>query len=1201
MKSRRSLTCLAGMLILLTGCMTATQETASREVIVEKTVQEAPQPVKSLPGPSPIVENAYETLVVPEGYYDNGIVTFSGESSEWEIAAGIHDPSVKGVEVLVEWRQVEPVEGTYDWSLIDDAIRMWGSVGKYVTIRLVSANQNTHITPGWLFDTYKVRRIAAGLTTDFERRESWYELGSAGERTKEEGFVLDRLTSLRPSGQGLLLSTDVGRLSAGRRYGFQFDYSVIEDGRITLQVSSKKAGTSGSKSYTLDGKRGDSGLESWTVELEPYDDYVFSLISESGSIVIDNLSIHEITSSYRGNVGFPNYFDPIFKEKWENLITRMAERYDSNPHVDTIVVTGYGRWGEINLEGDDVGERVDQWLWVKWSEKSYLDHVQWAAELFKRLFPNKTLRMVAGGFSISSMTDQEMLYWRVMNMCNSLGIQMKINGLQEGFGIWKETMFSYGAHRFKNDPTSGIVLETAGQIYRNITGVDGIPTGHPISLLNRGLIDGVDILYLYGPDILSRNINKHFHYMAEQMGAELFTQLYNLHGLYNTANETWGPAPIGYTDIWNGIYHTKWTQTTSPHRYEVTYDIIDGHHVIQTTDSSRSGVIEYDIDGRLRYSGMYGAMFHLTYYDEGTDTLTIEADDYNLGRVVLKEIRKQDTKSWVTSSIPITSLLDSRRNRGEDDHVIIVVDDQGDGTESIHRVELDFIPAAEWQTESRKDIAHTDQYELVTYGQSSELLIPLDPGTATSLAFIDIPVWASENLSEYRLALASVYGTINGDEQLITEKEYFWARDKDRIPLPIATGRPYEALRVVLHTVRGKMGWYLDSEGKKDYGLRAYSTESSPWGTAGSSEQFELLLPTSSLRYQEGMDQEDLSLERKGQDGSWQQVATGLSAAEGMIDLEPQTPGIYRLLGAEIAELVPQHLQRLIPARPALRNRGTRSLIELSIDSTSMTDLVRIDGGLKITGQEPSVHSDISLEAYRNDHLEFTLANRTGVSLARFFWKRAADDSFSYERSILIPIVPNDGTLRDYRYNIGEHPLWEGAIVEVRLEPVSGTVERGFLDLERWAIDRPQLLYAWEFSSQADRFFQHDRTDGISYEDGKLLTSSLYASLDSMPQSPNIWADRGQRIEISLKNSTESLWMDFTWKSELRDELNATHEFRQSYTELDITAEDEGYKTYVIDCDSLSQWEGLITNIGLTFYNEQEEQIAIDSIRIYGE
>ncbi len=129
---------------------------------------------------------------------------------------------------------------------------------------------------------------------------------------------------------GLMLKTDTGRLSAGKRYGFQFDYRVVDDGSLTLRVSSVKAGAAGTREYVMEGRTDMTGLESWTVDLGPYDDYTFQLISNEGHIVIDNLSIHEITSSYRGNVGFPNYFDPIFKQKWEQVVTKMAERYDTN-------------------------------------------------------------------------------------------------------------------------------------------------------------------------------------------------------------------------------------------------------------------------------------------------------------------------------------------------------------------------------------------------------------------------------------------------------------------------------------------------------------------------------------------------------------------------------------------------------------------------------------------------------------------------------------------------------------------------------------------------------------------------------------------------------------------------------------------------------------------------------------------------------
>jgi hypothetical protein len=56
----------------------------------------------------------------------------------------------------LDWYQVEPGEGKFDWSLIDEAIAAWKPLGARIAFRIMTANAHSpgvYCAPKWLFDT----------------------------------------------------------------------------------------------------------------------------------------------------------------------------------------------------------------------------------------------------------------------------------------------------------------------------------------------------------------------------------------------------------------------------------------------------------------------------------------------------------------------------------------------------------------------------------------------------------------------------------------------------------------------------------------------------------------------------------------------------------------------------------------------------------------------------------------------------------------------------------------------------------------------------------------------------------------------------------------------------------------------------------------------------------------------------------------
>ena len=56
----------------------------------------------------------------------------------------------------VDWAQLEPREGEFDWSQIDRFLEAWAKIGKVVNLGVMCANTHTtnplgYATPDWVF------------------------------------------------------------------------------------------------------------------------------------------------------------------------------------------------------------------------------------------------------------------------------------------------------------------------------------------------------------------------------------------------------------------------------------------------------------------------------------------------------------------------------------------------------------------------------------------------------------------------------------------------------------------------------------------------------------------------------------------------------------------------------------------------------------------------------------------------------------------------------------------------------------------------------------------------------------------------------------------------------------------------------------------------------------------------------------------
>lgn len=104
----------------------------------------------------------------PAGYWPmnaqgfQGIYQFTGQAN----VKNANSPAIAGANLEWSWADIEPTEGHYNWTKVDQDINVWTSKGKAVILRFATGGQikwsgsvEGSYTPPWVFDTYGVPRV----------------------------------------------------------------------------------------------------------------------------------------------------------------------------------------------------------------------------------------------------------------------------------------------------------------------------------------------------------------------------------------------------------------------------------------------------------------------------------------------------------------------------------------------------------------------------------------------------------------------------------------------------------------------------------------------------------------------------------------------------------------------------------------------------------------------------------------------------------------------------------------------------------------------------------------------------------------------------------------------------------------------------------------------------------------------------------
>ncbi|MFZ4725219.1 MAG: T9SS type A sorting domain-containing protein [Paludibacter sp.] len=976
--------------------------------------------------------------------------------------------TLTGASIFTSWGTIEKTEGVYDWSYVDKLIADFKAVGKKVSVHITATCFSIYDTPDYLFSNYNLRRIVPGYWESFES-------------TTDKGYILyGTKTTTNPiyGSKSLQMSTVNPKvmLETGTTHIFnrakgitnptynptaslyptrpspsfclQFSYRANGKSTFSAKAYSISNPTNAPIETTWTAVSGESGTKTFT--FTPLtDDYKVEIKLVSGNLTIDNINICDMVNQYYvGTLCFPNYFDPIFKTKYELFVKTFAERYNNDPAIDAIAVGGYGRWDEITISGDEPNVFEDQWTTFGFTNDNYVNHIKWCMDTYKKYFTNKNLFSGTVGWNTESWRDQNYIDWKVGAYAARNGIGIKYNGWQAMCTEWGSisTGFQYLANRYKYDKNVSVTYEEAGQI--NNTGMSEI-MGHPISLFNKAMLDNNDYLWLYPEDLSPTYINRYQHYANEMAGSALITKLYNQF----SRNDYYSPKAMKIVylkNIWMGLFQKDLFTGTN-----YTYLTVNGQKAVQT--NANADRISMSVDDRLKYSGMYGGVLTFDYFDLGTDKFKVYGK-LSAGLTELATVTKTNTSTWKTFSIKDTGWTSKSANGGADDLIEIEVADMNDGVETLKSMEINYVPANDWQESVvfANDVVANKQTSLTnTYTYD---FMPLN-----SSPFSSIAVNVSGAATGYVNITATVTAVIFGQTVVVANKEYYMPGVNDWFYIPLANGMNASSYRLTLKATTGTAYVNLGADNKLAVRIYSFVTEPGDADVDTSINEIEALKPFCMLTVQ-NKGNGALKLKKRMPDGSYLDMCDVVVYSSGKALLEPQASGTYRLVDAnkQVLKAIPTYLKRLPVSRLPFRNVVGNKIIDFKSDSA----LLVVSGLKKIVNDNFGFHARLNDVnpvlmttkalnlTYSSQHqLHFVMKNETGSSLAKLYWKTDKTD-FSEANAALLPIVPNDEQYREYCYPIGIESTWRDKIVALKFIPVFGHTDAGKIHISAFDIRR---------------------------------------------------------------------------------------------------------------------------------------------------
>ncbi len=522
---------------------------------------------------------------------------------------------------------------------------------------------------------------------------------------------------------------------------------------------------------------------------------------------VSRVTATDLAPAAPASVGYPDYFSPKFRDKWRRLVAAFAARYAQHPALGVVSVGGFGRWEEVILD-DDVPGRMDAaWTARGYTKEKYYKHILWCMDLFRQTFPEHPLR-VCLAYGLSRQDNVDWMYRRVAQAAAERRIGLKQNGMTERYGSWNaDTNASYLFQRYRHHPGVSLTYETAGQISRNSFGAHG----HPESCLQRALIDGVDVIFLYSMDLRAPVVRQELPAVAAQIGKPNPGPFYCLlAGLDSWHEET--RQTVEYQNRWRGL---RQVQTDGA---RAIWGTVAGEPCARTSPTDPR--MAFDFDDRLAYHGVFAASLLVRYLDRGTDRFGLTVyDETRCDWVRRGEVVKENTGRWKWAHFPLSNLLASPRNHGADHQHDLVISDYGDGIEHIAALSISAFCPRDWQREVVVAAEPGDDHRSLA-ADAPHLTRVIDVPESSALCEVSIPLWTGS--LETNSVRGRVFAVLDDGEQLVSDKEYYLPADGDWLELPLYWGGAGTKYRLELSEPTGVVGWYLAADGSLAFRATAH-------------------------------------------------------------------------------------------------------------------------------------------------------------------------------------------------------------------------------------------------------------------------------------------------------------------------------------------------------------------------------------------
>jgi hypothetical protein len=332
----------------------------------------------------------------------------------------------------------------------------------------------------------------------------------------------------------------------------------------------------------------------------------------------------------------PVYWDPIYIEKYGELIDALGKRYGSSPHIE-YVLASFGKWGETTL---DASGRFE---YEGYTFQKYYDYMKYVTERYQAAFPRARVAAALGGVSDSGGGHHENMY-EIPEYFVSRGIQLEHTGGRQDphpNGIrWYDEQgcdspgtLAYLFHAYYQQVPIGVEMGAAlvdpDTIWR---GLMHMATFH------------FDSVRVYTEDIQANPAAVQF--LAEHLGKRI-----------DTTKDVWIGLRKGLCG--NYEYWLKQDDTVADGRTAVSngYDpntFILGKEWRRTDNANGRRYIYLNVDNGFIFGGSSEVVIRVVYLDQGSGQFRIQYDSAGGGAYVSTDtVQRTGTGQWKTVDFEI--------------------------------------------------------------------------------------------------------------------------------------------------------------------------------------------------------------------------------------------------------------------------------------------------------------------------------------------------------------------------------------------------------------------------------------------------------------------------------------------------------------------------------------------------------------------